>query len=381
MVGTRLLEASLNSTKRFLIHCGGARAGKTVAIAQYLITKAHEKKRVITVVRKTLPAARATVWRDIQWVLDEQLGIWDDEAFNASEFVYRFPNGSMIEVISVDQPQKIRGRKRDILHINEANEITVEDFRQLNMRTTEKVICDYNPSDAASWIYSLEDDRADEVDFIRSTYLDNPFLTEDIKREIESFREADPEFWKVFGMGLRGRAEGLVYTKWDTVDEFPTDCEWTACGIDFGYKSPSALVRVGLRGRQVFVQELLYASGLTSLEIAQSCVDLVRDGEVLYCDSAEPDKIEDLRRAGVNVAKAAKDREAGVGMVRSYALTVVEQSPNVVRELGLYREGKDRSGETVIIDRFNHSMDAMRYAIYTGLRKGSGAFDYTWASF
>lgn len=383
LTASELLRKTIESKKRFCIHVGGARAGKTVAICQYLVLEALKRKITITVVRKTLPSLKATTLRDFRFVMEDQLGIWQDENFNYTDCTYKFSNGSLVEFISVDAPQKVRGRKREILYCSEANELELADFTQLNIRTTEKVLCCYNPSQAQSWLYTLEDERPDECDVIHSTFLDNPFLADQIKREILMLEDTDPESWAVFGLGRRGATAGLIYTKWDTVEAFPQDCDIVACGIDFGYNSPSAVARVGVRGRDLFIQELLYESGLTSSEIAMRCSSLVRGGETLYCDAAEPDKILDLKRAGVSAVPAVKDVSAGITMVKGFSLHVVDPSPNLVRELGSYRWKTDRAGNRIDepVKANDHVLDAVRYAAYSGMRRGSGVFDYTWASF
>ena len=369
--GTKLLKATISSNKRFVVHVGGARAGKTVAIAQYLILECVKRKIVVTAVRKTLPSIKATAYRDFKWVM-EQLEMWNDDRMNLTEMTYTFKNGSLFEFISIDDPQKIRGRKRNIAWLNEGNQFSLEDFNQINFRTEDKVLIDYNPSDSLCWIYDLEDNRPDECDVIHSTYLDNPFLPDAIKHEITKLAETDPEGWKVFGLGQRGSSIGLVYPHWTTVPAIPPDVEETLYGIDWGYNDPTVLVRCSFRGSDLYAEEVLYRSGMTTNEITSFVEGAVGSSHV-YADSAESDRIEEFSRSGVKVHKARKDIKAGVQAVKSYRLHVVGDSPSLVKELGSYRWKVDANGRPMDTPTgIDHILDALRYAVYNrDLGRGS----------
>ena len=378
--GTKLLQATIGSNRRFVVHVGGARAGKTVAIAQYLILECLKRKIVVTAVRKTLPSIKATAFRDFKWVMEE-LELWSEERMNLTEMTYTFANGSLFEFISVDDPQKIRGRKRHIAWLNEGNQLNLEDFNQINLRTEDKVLIDYNPSDSLCWIYELEDNRPDECDVIHSTYLDNPFLADSIKNEITKLQDTDPEAWKVFGLGQRGSAIGLVYPHWTTVAAIPHDVEETVYGVDWGYNDPTVLVRVAFRGSDVFVEELLYQRQMTTSEITEFVSRAVGSSHV-YADSAEPDRIEDLKRHGVKCHKARKDIQAGVSAVKSFRMHVVGDSPNLVKELGSYRWKVDANGRPLDVPTgVDHILDALRYAVYNRMLGRSREWSYSWASF
>jgi phage terminase large subunit len=372
--GTKLLERTIQSKQRFIIHVGGARAGKTIAIAQYLILECLKRKIVVTAIRKTLPSIKATAFRDFKWVMEE-LELWTEENMNLTEMTYTFSNGSLFEFISVDDPQKIRGRKRHIAWLNEGNQLTLEDFNQINLRTEEKVLIDYNPSDSQSWIYDIEDNRTDECDIIHSTYLDNPFLADAIKGEISKLAETDPESFKVFGLGQRGSKIGLVYPHYEVVDEFPQDTEEVLYGIDWGYNDPSVLVRAGFKGDILYVEELLYKSGMTTNEIAEFVSVQVGRSRV-FADSAEPDRIDELQRKGIRVTKARKDIAAGIQTVKSYKIKVVQGSENLINELNGYRWKVDANNKSLDIPiGRDHILDALRYAVYNR-SSGTGSFKF-----
>ena len=180
-----------NSKKRIQVHQGGTRSGKTYSILTALVELCYKNSGlVVTICRKTFPALRATAMRDFFEILENE-DAYNVELHNKSEATYQLW-GNLVEFISVDQPQKVRGRKRDVLFINEANEITLEDWRQLILRTTGRIIVDFNPSDEFHWLYELPE--RDDCDFFKTTYKDNPFLPQSVLLEIERFKEADENF-------------------------------------------------------------------------------------------------------------------------------------------------------------------------------------------
>lgn len=175
------------SNARIIVEQGGTRSGKTYNILMWLIFDYchNNKKKIVSIVRKSFPALRGTVMRDFFEIL-VNVGLYNEDYHNKSVNEYRLL-GNTIEFLSVDDPQKVRGRKRDVLFVNEANELTLEDYRQLMMRTTSKIILDYNPSEEFHWIYDHVLIR-DDCEFFRTTYLDNPFLEESLIGEIEKLK-------------------------------------------------------------------------------------------------------------------------------------------------------------------------------------------------
>jgi hypothetical protein len=216
------------SKARIQIHQGGTRSGKTYSILTALIELCHKNTGlVITICRKTFPALRATAMRDFFEILNKE-GAYNVELHNKSEGTYQLW-GNLVEFISVDQPQKVRGRKREILFINEANELSLEDWRQLMLRTTDRVIIDFNPSDEFHWIYEQVIPRED-ADFFQTTYKDNPFLPESVVMEIERFKDVDENFWRVYGLGERGTSQATIFTHWKEIDQIPNEYKLLTTG-------------------------------------------------------------------------------------------------------------------------------------------------------
>ena len=205
--------------------------------------------------------------RDFFEILNKE-GAYNVELHNKSEGTYQLW-GNLVEFISVDQPQKVRGRKREILFINEANELSLEDWRQLMLRTTERTIIDFNPSDEFHWIYEQVIPRED-ADFFQTTYKDNPFLPQSVVMEIERFKDVDENFWRVYGLGERGASQATIFTHWKEIDQIPNEYKLLTTGLDFGYTNdPTAVVRIYTDGHGFAVDEICYATRLTNSDIAK----------------------------------------------------------------------------------------------------------------
>ncbi len=360
------------SRKRIVINQGGTRSGKTYSTLQVLCEYCQRNRdsgAIISVIRKTLPALKGSAYRDFLEILQRE-GWYSENDHNKSEMYYNL-FGNLFEFISVDQPQKIRGRKRTICFINEANELTWEDFFQLNIRTSDKIIVDYNPSDEFHWIYEKLQIRED-ADFFVSTYLNNPFLPQELIDEIELLRQADDNYWRVYGLGERGISQETVYTHW-SYGEFPEDCE-VAYGVDFGYNVPSTVVKIGFKEASCYVSEALYETKLTTNDLIERLKGLgIERSDELFCDNAEPKTIEELCRAGYNAKPAEKDVYAGIQKVKSMPLFVTPESANLIKEIKSYKWKLDKNGkihpDEVPVKFNDHAMDAMRYGIYTKLNR------------
>lgn len=355
------------SRKRITINQGGTRSGKTYSIIQVICEYCFINQglgSVITIVRKTLPSLRGSAYRDFLEIIDRE-GWYSEEAHNKSEMTYIL-FGNLVEFISVDQPQKIRGRKRNVCFINEANELTWEDFFQLNIRTTDKMIIDYNPSDEFHWIYDQLQTRED-ADFFITTYLDNPFLEKELVDEIERLKEADNNYWRVYGLGERGVSTETIYTHWKLIEDLPGKGE-VIYGLDFGFNNPTAMVKVELYEDAVYAEEVLYQTKLTTSQLIDELKILgIHRSDIVYCDTAEPDRIQELSMAGYNTFPSEKDVEKGIDTLKGRRLFIVDSGVNLVKEMKNYKWKVDKNG--IVLDepvKFNdHLCDALRYAVFT----------------
>lgn len=298
-------------------------------------------------------------WRKIM----EDYKLYDPGAHMKTEQLYTYPTGSYVEFFSVDNQLKVRGPGRDILFINEANIINYETFRQLLLRTKRAIFIDYNPADEFHWLYDKVLTRPDCY-FIRSTYKDNPFLPREQVNEIESYRDADPNFWRIYGEGERGHSEGVIYTHWGTYSSVLAG--YTAYGLDFGYNNPTALVRVTENDKSLYAQEEFYQSKVTNAELINVLKQIVKPGEKIFCDAAEPQRIEEIRRAGFQAVAANKNVKDGIDFIKSRKLFIEQGSVNLLKEIKSYKyktPGQKIANTPEEPLKLNdHAMDAMRYA-------------------
>lgn len=356
-----------NSKFKIKANQGGARSSKTWSILQVLIILALEstESKIVTICRKTLAALRVTAMRDFIEIL-ELMNIYDVNHHNKSNYEYRL-NNWLFEFQGLDQPIKKRGAKRHKLFINEANELTLEDWRQLTLRTIEDIFLDYNPSDEFHWLYDNILTRED-CDFIKSTYQDNPFLEQSIKDEIERLKQDSPNHWRVYGEGERGVSEQIIYKNWEIVNSIPPGYIEIIYGLDFGFVKPSALVRIYIYDDCILLEELIYETRLTNPQLLAKVDECnINKSHFLFADCAEPARITEFSDAGYNIQEADKSVKDGIDHCRTVKIKILNSSVNVIKEIKSYSNKLDKNGNILEEPvKFNdHSMDAFRYGKYT----------------
>ena len=362
-----------NTDKKIIVEQGGTRSGKTYNIILWIIFNycAQNNGKVITVCRKSFPSLRATVMRDFMSIL-QTYDVYQEANHNKSNSEYHL-FGNLVEFISLDMPQKIRGRKRDLLFVNEGNELYYEDMQQLLFRTQDKIILDFNPSDEYHWIYDKLITR-DDCAFFKTTYLDNPFIEDSIKLEIERLRDTDEQYWQIYGLGERSYSRSTIFT-YAEVNQIPVDANLIAYGMDFGYTNdPTTFVSVYTQGHNLYVKEHLYRTQMTTNDISIFLKEEKLLGNPIYADSAEPRLISELRRMGHNIFPSIKGKDsvnAGIDLLKRYKIHILASSSNAISEFRNYKWKEDRSGALVNIpeDKHNHIIDPCRYATYSILSR------------
>ena len=357
------------SDKKIVVEQGGTRSGKTYNILLWIIFHycTQNTGKTITISRKTFPSLRATVMRDFLDIL-KKAELYQEANHNKSNSEYTL-NGNLVEFISLDIPQKVRGRKRDLLFVNEANEITYEDWNQLIYRTKEKIILDYNPSDEYHFIYDKVITR-DDCEYHITTYKDNPFLDKAIVDEIERLKETDETYWQIYGLGQRGVSKATIFQF--SENKIPDAATLLGYGMDFGYTNdPTTLVEVYQYENSLYAKELLYRTQMTTQDI-NSFLREANIKSVVYCDSAEPRLIEELKRMGHPVRATVKGRDsiqAGIDVLKRYKLNI--EGDHFIQEMRNYKWQEDKTGKltNIPVDKNNHLIDAFRYATYNVLSK------------
>ena len=362
-----------NTDKKIIVEQGGTRSGKTYNIILWIIFNycAKNSGKVVTICRKSFPSLRATVMRDFIGIL-QTYDVYQEANHNKSNSEYHL-FGNLVEFISLDMPQKIRGRKRDLLFVNEGNELYYEDMQQLLFRTQDKIILDFNPSDEYHWIYDKLITR-DDCAFFKTTYLDNPFIEDSIKLEIERLRDTDKQYWQIYGLGERSSSRSTIFT-YAEVNQIPVDANLIAYGMDFGYTNdPTTLVSVYTEGHNLYIKEHLYRTQMNTSEISAFLKEEKLLGNPIYADSAEPRLIAELRRMGHNIFPSLKGKDsvnAGIDLLKRYKIHILASSSNAISEFRNYKWKEDRSGALVNIpeDKHNHIIDPCRYATYSILSR------------
>lgn len=378
---TNVFERNWEATTRFVVNIGGSRSTKTYSILQLLIVKALESENplVISIVRKSMPSLRLSALRDFFDIL-KQYDLYNVENHNKTENTYLI-NNTLIEFFSIDDAQKRRGSKRDILFVDEANELSAEDFFQLNIRTTQTVYLGFNPSE--QFWYNDQLQNRDDITIIHSTYKDNPFLSTEQINEIERLEFTDKQYYQIYALGEFAGAIDLVYS-YTVIDHIPVEqAKLVALGMDWGYTNdPTTLVEVWSWDDALYLNELVYERGLTNQDIVTKLQEYEVDRYIeIIADSAEPKSIEEVRRAGFNIKPATKGPDSilnGIDILKRKRLHVTKQSVNLINELNKYKWVVDKNGNKLNkpIDSFNHALDAVRYVALNKLKANkSGVYN------
>lgn len=367
-VETTALHKIAALTKRVRFVNGGTSSSKTISILMWLIDycQTHGGK-IISVVSESFPHLKKGARRDFQNIMTAH-GYWKDDKWNETNSTYTFDDNTIMEFFSADQPAKVRGPRRDILYINEANNINYETYTQLEIRTKDIVWLDSNPTHEY-WIYTEIIPKMD-IDFITLTYKDNEALSQNIIDSIES-RQGNKNWFKVYGLGQLGDLEGKVYKGWLQIDSIPHEARLERYGLDFGYSNdPTAIVAVYRYNGGFIFDEITYQKGLSNRQIADIWQNEERHA-LMLCDSAEPKSIDELVSYGVNAQPANKGQGSvlqGIQWVQDQRISVTKRSINLIKEYRGYMWLTDRDTDrptNTPQPNDNHAMDALRYAMET----------------
>lgn len=365
----RLFLANTREGIRTYVNQGGTSSGKTYTILNVLMYYAiSENRQVITVCGQDLPNLKVGAFRDAKNIIGDSEWLGKFFSINESGHYLEGLNGSIIEFKSYDNAQDAKNGKRDYLFINEANGVSYDIYWQLAIRTRKKVYIDYNPT-SRFWVHD-EVIGKPETAWLISNHHGNPFLTEDEHKRIENI--SDPELYRVYALGYTGKVSGLILTNYDIVDRIPAKDEWktSAYGLDWGFvNDPTSLVFFCLAHGELWVDELVYETGLTNPDIARRMKDLgLTRYDLVIADSAEEKSIVEIRNMGFWMMPCTKGKDSivnGIDILKRYKIHVTRRSRGILDELTRYSWDKDRDGRTTNkpIDKYNHSIDALRYAV------------------
>ena len=362
---TGIYDQLAQATKPIIVCMGGAGSSKSYSLAQLMIWKlVNERDKVIGIGRKTFPALRMTAYLLIANLL-KVYGIYPHCEHNKSDNYIDY-RGNRIQFFSLDDPEKIKSFNANIIWLEEANEFTFEDFTIINLRLNRnpgeginQVYLSFNPVD--SWIFDKLEGNS-EAEWIHSTYLDNPFLSVAYGELLEGLKDQDLNYYNIYTLGKRGKLENIIYPEWTLIDDFPEKVEMECYGLDFGYENPSVCIQVGIIETNLYLDEMLYQTHLTNSELIEMLKTFPRLD--ISADSSEPQRIEEICRAGLNCYPAMKDVRLGIDTVKRYKIHLTKRSANLIKEIRSYQRKKDKDGRTLDEPiKFNdHGMDAVRYA-------------------
>lgn len=374
----------INALKRRIkIIQGGTSAGKTYGILPILITKAATYPRTeISIVAESIPHLRRGALKDFLKIMKET-NRYFDERFNKTLLRYEFANGSFIEFFSADDSSKLRGARRDILYINECNNVTFESYNELAIRTKKEIYLDFNPANEF-WVHKELKGESD-ADFLILTYKDNEALDKSIIDQLEKNRlkAETSSYWanwcRVYLDGEIGMLEGVIFSNWKSIDKLPAEAKLIGIGLDFGYTNdPTAAIEIYNYNGTRILNELVYRTGMLNSDIAK----ILPKNVVVYADSSEPKSIDEIKRYGITIKGVTKGKDSinyGIDVMQQQEYLVTSNSVNLIKELRAYCWDVDKQGTRLNkpIDTNNHGIDALRYHEMEtlGLKRNYGTYN------
>lgn len=357
--------ASLN--KKIRAVQGGTSSSKTISILLYLIDQAQRDKEptLTSVISESLPHLKRGVVRDFKNIMRGH-NYWKEANWSQTDKIYTFETGSQIEFFPADDDSKLRGGRRDRAFLNECNNLKLESFDEIEVRTKEYVFLDWNPTNEF-WFYDEVKGKRDDVDFIILNYLDNEAIPDEIKKSIEA-RKNRKGWWQVYGLGQLGEVEGKIYKDWAIIDEIPHEARLERRGLDFGYTNdPTAIVDIYYYNGGYIFDEICYKKGMSNKHIADTLL-LQEQETVVIADSAEPKSIDEIKMYGVNIQPAVKGQGSinqGIQFIQNQKISVTKRSVNLIKEYRNYLWSTDKEGRIINVPEggLDHALDAVRYAM------------------
>lgn len=353
--------------KRIRAVSGGTSASKTISILVWLIDYCQSDQgsiKLASVVSESYPHLSRGAMLDFENIMKDRK-YWDDSRWNSTKHIYTFETGNKLEFLSVDTYGKAHGPRRDVLFLNEANNLSYIIADQLITRTRGVIWLDWNPT-IEFWFYTEMLPNRKDIDFITLTYKDNEALDQITIDEIESHRN-NRSWWQVYGLGQLGEVEGRIYTGWSMIDRIPPEAKLIRYGLDFGYSNdPSAIVGIYRYNGAFILDEVMYSKGLSNRQLADVLLNV--DRAMVIADSAEPKSIAEIHSYNVPILASQKGRGSvnqGIQYVQEQSILLTKRSTNILKEYRNYLWITDKDGKITNEPSpiWNHAMDAIRYGL------------------
>lgn len=371
---TSVFKRNLRAKTTVVLNEGGARSSKSYSVCQLFIYKlTNETGKTFLVTRKYLPGLRITAYKLFIDLLKEY-GYYNEFDHNKTMRTYAL-NNNLVFFTSIDEPTKLQSTEFNYIWMEEAEEFTFDDFAMLKTRLSgrindgkiNQIFLTYNPKNENSYI-NKRLSSLDGVTLIKSTYMDNPNVQKSYVDELENLKKLDERFWRVYGLGEYAMIEGQIYTHVKSTSVFPESYDFLIYGVDFGYNNPACILKIGIKDKVFYVTELLYCSKLTNADLIRFMKENIPENSYVYADSAEPARIEEIRRSKFKAVPAKKNVCTGIDFVKQCEIFTQPGNVNFNRELRDYVWAVDKQNGNILDEpvKFNdHAMDALRYAIYT----------------
>ena len=367
---TVVFDKLLKAEYPIIVCVGGARSSKSYSVAQLLIKRMlEENNKNFLILRKTRPSLKLSAYK-LFMDLIKDYGIFKRDDLNMSDLIYRYKTNYIV-FTSIDDPEKIKSTDWNYIWLEEANEFTYDDFTILKLRLSSKtdtmnqMILTKNPVDEMGWIHQRLE-KESEVSIIESTYKDNPFLSKEYRKMLNDLKNIDQTFYTIYTLGQYAQLTNQIYTNWD-ITPFPGTFEETIYGSDFGYNNPNALIEIGIKDNEYYLTERLYETHMTNQDLIGKLKEIIQPrNSTIIADSAEPARIEEIKKAGFDIHPADKSVKDGIDFVKSHKLHVNKDSTNLINELRGYKYKEDKDGNVLEdpVKFRDHLMDAMRYCMY-----------------
>ena len=359
-----------DATTRYVFNEGGTRATKTYSINQVAYTKTAKSQTpiIFSIVSETMPHLRKGAMRDFLQFLKGN-NLYFEKDHNKSDNIFTI-NKSIIEFFSTDSPGKIHGPERDYLFFNEIQNIDYDTFFHLAQRTRKQIFADWNPV-SEFWVYEQyinNPQYKDDITLIHSTIWDNPFISEEIKKDVLRRAERDPNYKRIYLEGLIGQLEGVIYPNW-SYGEFDTSLPY-GFGLDFGFHpDPDAMVKIAIdeKNRKIYAKECFYLNDLQISDLRKKVSLYAKSHELIIADSADPRMISELKSGGnirFNVKGVVKHEGSvieGIRLVQDYDIITDKESVNLTKELRNHTWNDKKAG--IPNKGWNHLLSGIRYYV------------------
>lgn len=383
---------------RYIALKGSAGSGKSVDTAQaYILRLMQDKGRNLLVMRKSEVTNRDSTFSELLGAIN-RMGVGEYWKATLSPLKITCANGNTIIFRGCNderQREKLKsitfesGKLTDVW-LEEATEFTQSDFEIIDDRLRGElpdgqfyqIKLTFNPVSKNHWIKAAFFDVDDaNVMTHQSNYTQNRFIDAAYHERMERRKKLDPDGYRIYGLGEWGEVGGLVLENWEVKKTSYTlrDMDAVAIGQDFGFNHANAILLIGYKDGNLYILRELYVYEKDTEEIIDMAEGRFPAKSPMWCDSAEPDRIQMWRKAGYNARPVSKETTRGIkyqktqiDWLKQRTIYIDPSCVNTLKEIGQWKWKKDAASGQYLdepVDFFDDAMAALRYGV-EGWRKG-----------